>query len=212
MVMTEEEVNKEIYANLKYRLAPDEQDRAFDSTIRGLNKAYFEKAQSAKVVPLKMYLKWATGIAAVMLIGLFIWAPWNSSLYEDYAISKNLSVTERGQAGADVLRQAAEQYNHKNYAAAKALFAEAHAATPEDAMVGYYYAITLVETAEEDKGRKILEGLFEGASVFKYDAAFYMALSYVKQDKKTDALEWLDKIPTGTSHYDAAQELMRKLK
>lgn len=227
MAMNEEEVTKEIYSNLKYKLAPDEQDKAFESGLSALRKDYFSVhkqetgnlhaddhvrvEQGGKIIPLKIYLKWATGIAAILIVGLFIWAPWNTNLYEDYAISRTLSVAERGDAKADVLDQAAKKYNNKDYASAKPLFAEAYAAKPEDAMIGYYYAITLVETGEEENGRKILSKLFEGESVFKYDAAFYMALSYIKQDQKKDALIWLDKIPESTTNGKAAGELKQKL-
>jgi hypothetical protein len=212
MVMNEEEVNKEVYSNLKYKLAPDEQDQAFEATLHSLRKNYFgREEQRGKIVPLRYYLKWATGIAAILIVGLFVWAPWNTSLYEDYAISRTFAVAERGDTGTDVLTRAAEQYNKKNYASARPLFAEAHAAKPDDAMISYYYAITLVETAQEEKGREILAALYEGESVFKYEAAFYTALSYVKQDQKKEAVVWLDKIPPGTSHYDAAIQLKQKL-
>jgi hypothetical protein len=223
-MINDEEVNREIYSNLKYKLAPDAQDKAFESSLKEMRASYFATGQAAaelpqesvqlkeaKVVSLQSYLKWATGVAAVLMVGLFIWAPWNTSLYEDYAISQTLSVAERGQAEANTMSRAAEYYNKKDYAAAKPLFAEAYQAAPEDALTGYYYAITLIETREEDKGRAILTDIYNGESVFKYDAAFYIALSHVKQDQKKEAVDWLNKIPAGNNHYDASQELKKKL-
>ena len=98
---------KNVHQTLKMKLAPDEADRQMEGTLAALNKQYFvaENTQAAQegpvttkagpvVVSLKPYLKWMS-VAAVLLIGLLVWAPWSASLYEKYAISKEMSVVER---------------------------------------------------------------------------------------------------------------------
>ena len=53
--------------------------------------------------------------------------------------------------------------------------------------------------------------LYSRVSLFKYDAAFYMALSYLKEKNKPGCKEWLNKIPADAGPYSNAQELLKKL-
>jgi len=57
----------------------------------------------------------------------------------------------------------------------------------------------------------LLEDLFKGESVYKYDAAYAVAMSYLKEDKKADTKFWLEKIPDGAVQYEKAQQLLKKL-
>ncbi|MOA63381.1 hypothetical protein D3C78_1890890 [compost metagenome] len=63
-----------------------------------------------------------------------------------------------------------------------------------------------------EEARAVLSKLYDGESVFKYDAAYSIALSYVKQKDNQQALSWLSKIPQGSTNYDKAQELSNKLR
>ena len=211
-----------IHQTLKMKIAPAQEDQQVEATLAALNKQYFEggavtenkkkenKNEVAKVVPLNQYLKWLS-IAAVLIIGLFVWAPWSADLYEKYAVSKEMSVVERGAGQADLLEKAAVLYNNGDYAGARKLLEKEYQAKPEHSIAAYYYGITLIETGSYDKARAVLTVLYDGESVFKYDAAYYIGLSYVKQKNHRQALDWLMKIPQGTSHYANAQELTQKL-
>lgn len=209
---------KNVHQTLKMKIAPDEADRQLEATLSALSKQYFKdsEAEAGKqaapvVVSLKPYLKWLS-VAAVLVIGLLVWAPWSASLYEKYAISREMSVVERGDGGQNNLDKAAEFYNAGDFKAASGLLQKEYALKPDNSLVAYYYGVTLIETAKSAEARTILTKIAEGESVFKYDAAYYIALSYVKDKNNQDALIWLAKIPQGTSHYDKAQELTKKLK
>ena len=209
---------KNVHQTLKMKLAPDEADRQMEGTLAALSKQYFAdnatqagaKAAVPVVVSLKPYLKWMS-IAAVLIIGLLVWAPWSANLYEKYAISKEMSVVERGEGGQNNLDKAAEFYNAGDFTTASGLLQKEYALRPDNSMVAYYYGVTLIETAKSAEARTILTKIFEGESVFKYDAAFYIALSYVKEKNNQEALSWLSKIPQGTSNYDKALKLTKKL-
>nr|WP_068890730.1 hypothetical protein [Pedobacter panaciterrae] len=162
-----------------------------------------------KKVSFKSYIKWIA-LAVVLVIGLFIWAPWSSGLYNKYAISKQMSVTERGES-AGVLTKAAELYNSGDYTAARKIMQKEYMSNPQDPLLSYYFSITLIKNSQEHEARTVLAKLYEGESAFKYDAAYYVALSYIKQDNKKDALIWLSKIPEGTPNYEKAKELSGKL-
>lgn len=211
-----------IHQTLKMKIAPAQEDRQVEATLAALNKQYFDggaatestgkknKTELAKVVPLSRYLKWLS-IAAVLIIGLFVWAPWSADLYEKYAISKEMSVAERGAGQADALEKAAALYNTGDYAGARKLLEKEYQAKPEHSIAAYYYGITLIETGSYDEARAVLTMLYNGESVFKFDAAYYIGLSYVKQKNHQQAMDWLKKIPQGTSHYANARELTQKL-
>ncbi|ATP57315.1 hypothetical protein CPT03_12945 [Pedobacter ginsengisoli] len=157
----------------------------------------------------KSYIIWGS-VAVVLIISLFIWAPWSSGLYNKFAISKQMSVTERGES-AGVLTKAAELYNSGDYTAARKIMQTEYMSNPQDPLLSYYFSITLIKNSQEHEARTVLKKLYEGESAFKYDAAYYVALSYIKQDNKKEALIWLSKIPQGTPNYEKAKELSGKL-
>jgi TolA-binding protein len=208
---------KNVHLTLKMKIAPDEADRQVQANLATLGKQYFAgnaiatgKKADAVVVSLKPYIKWLS-VAAVLIIGLLVWAPWSANLYEKYAISKEMSVVERGEEGQNNLDQAAQFYNSGDFTAASGLLKKEYKLTPAHSLTAYYYGVTLIETAKYAEARSVLAKIFEGESVFKYDAAYYIALSYVKEKNNQDALVWLAKIPQGTSNYDKAEELTKKL-
>jgi hypothetical protein len=195
-----------IHQTLKMKLADRE---AFEDTLKGLNTKYF--AEAPKVFSFKPSIRWLSGIAAILVIALFIWAPWNANLYESYADDSNMLVTERGAEVATDLDKAASFYNQENYTEANLIFQELYAKQQSNAMIGYYYGLSLIRTNKADKGREILIPLYNGESVYKYDSAYAIALSYLKENNKADCKAWLQKIPVKTTRYKQAKELLAKL-
>ncbi len=58
---------------------------------------------------------------------------------------------------------------------------------------------------------RYLKSCSKGESAFKYEAAFYEALSFLKEKDNGTAKDWLEKIPADAPNYKKAQELMKKL-
>lgn len=199
---------RHIHQSLKIQLAPDQQDLAFKKTLRHTGPAYFE---TPKVVTFKTSLKWLSGVAAVLIVGLLVWAPWRSNLYQTYHSDAKMLVTERGAEKATDLDRAATFFNDKKYKEAQDLLAKLTLQQPGNAMVSYYYGLTLIETNTLSEGRSTLTQVYNGESAFKYDAAYAMAMSYLKEDKKDECKAWLKKIPIGTTHYQKAATLLDKL-
>lgn len=199
----------DIHSSLQMELADDNGRNALVETLQGLNKEHFAASQP-KVVKLSSYLRWVSGVAAVLVLGMLIWAPWKGDLYEQFNTAPQMNVAERGAEVSD-LDKAAILFNDKRYNEAKPALAKLNTADPANAMVAYYYGVSLIETNEVAKGRLMLEELFKGQSVYKYDAAYAMAMSYLKEDKKADTKFWLEKIPDGAVQYEKAQSLLKKL-
>ena len=218
---------KDIHQTLKMKIAPQEADLQVRETLATMNKKHFKSEaieddsyvaltqagmpKGAKVVSFKPYLKWVS-IAAVLIIGLFVWAPWSSSLYDQYSYSKQMTVAERGADEQDKLTKAAVLFNEGDYAGARKLLQQECMMSPQNPLLAYYFAITLIETGQEYEARTVLINLYNGESAFKYDAAFYVALSFVKQNDHKQALGWLAKIPGDNVNFGKAQSLMQKLK
>lgn len=197
-----------IHQSLRMQLSNANDDVLFKAGLKNLNQQYFR--EEPKVLAFKPILTWLSGIAALLVIGLFIWAPWQS-LYQDYADNGQMLVTERGAVQATDLDRAASLYNDGNYAAAQPILAKLNAKEPSNVLVAYYFSLTLIETNELAKARTLLEPIYNGESIFKYDAAYAVAMSYLKADDKKACKTWLDKIPQGTSRYAQASKLKQKL-
>lgn len=207
---------RNVHQDLKMRLAPDVADQELNTILAERNNIYFHGqhvvplVKTAEIRPLSTYLKWIS-IAAVLIVGLLVWAPWSVNLYEKYTISRQMSVVERGNEQNSPLEQAAVFYNQKDYALALKLLTEVVHAHPEHTLANYYYGIALIENGKEAEGRTVLFKLYEGASVFKYEALYMIALSYVKEHRNKEALEWLGKLPEGDPNYERATTLRKAL-
>jgi len=200
---------RDVHQSLKMKIAPDAQDKAVENRLLELNREYFRK--EGKITALNGYLKWIS-IAAVLVIGLLVWAPWSGGLYEKYTISREMSVAERGTGAEQKIEDAAALYNTGDFSGAAKILGPVYQSNPERAMVAYYYGISLIENSQEKEARKVLLKLYEGTSVFKYDALYNIALSYVKEKNDKEALVWLSKIPAGDNNSEQAKELIEKLK
>ncbi|MES2375898.1 MAG: hypothetical protein V4553_04945 [Bacteroidota bacterium] len=203
---------------LKNHFAPDENLDKLKQTIGGLNTQYFKEETKAvfikpeaKIVSFKNYTRWISGVAAVLLIGFFLFNPWRKSLYDQYSTATTMSVAERGAGPETNLEKAAAFYNKKDFNNAEVLLAKEYIADAKSSLVAYYYAITLIQDKQEAKARGILQDLYNGESAFKYNAAYYIALSYVKQKNNAEAKKWLKLVPVDTSNYNKAVELAGKL-
>ncbi|WP_461788095.1 hypothetical protein [Pedobacter sp.] len=208
------------HGSLRMFMAYDNERNALVAGIKELNDKYFiseaetepapVEVKKIKTVKLSGYLRWVSGVAAVLVVGLLVWSPWKADLYEQYYGTPSMSVTERGTSKTD-LDEAAALFNAKKYNEAKFLLAKLHASNSSNAIITYYFAISLLETDEVAKSRLLLEDLFQGESVYKNDAAYVMAMSYLKEGKESDAKFWLEKVANGTVQYEKAQELLKKL-
>jgi tetratricopeptide (TPR) repeat protein len=198
-----------IHQSLKMELASTKEDELFKDTLKGFNKEFF--VDEPKIIAFKPSLKWLGAVAAVLVIGLLLWAPWNGNLYEQYAGNNQMLVAERGVDQETDLDKAAALYNEKNFAEAQPILESLSLKDSSNAMISYYYGQTLIETNQLTKAREVLQNVYKGESAFKYDAAYAMAMSYLKVNQKAECKLWLQKIPVGTTNYEKAIGLIGEL-
>jgi hypothetical protein len=206
----EVELFKEVNETLKMKLHPDESESALRNTLEEMRDQYFQS--KTKVVSFNRF-RWMAVAASILIavVSLTIWAPWKKDLYKQYAYIKMPGVEERGAPGDSLLKQVADDFNKKKYAETVRSFEIVLKNDPQNSFLHYYYAIALQLNGEIEKSRSEFLPLYNGSSSFKYGAAFYMALSYLKEKDKTTCKEWLDKIPADADMYGKAQELLKKL-
>jgi thioredoxin-like negative regulator of GroEL len=107
------------------------------------------------------------------------------------------------------LKEAQEAFNAKNYKKAVAAFDKI--TDFRDPELQFFYAISLIETNNFAKAQLFLDQLREGNSVYKHKATWYLALSYLKQDKNVECKATLKEIPSDAEDFDKAQQLLNDL-
>ena len=202
---------REVNETLQMKLYPDENEVALRNSLEELSGDFFKPR--AKVVPLKQLRRWmaAAVVVIVAAVSMLLLIPGKKDLYKQYAYIQMPPVAQRGTPADSLLLQAREDFNNKKFAVSLSSFEAILKVDPQNSFANYFYAIALLEDGQIEQSRKELEVLYEGASVFRYDAAFYMALSYLKEKDKDRCREWLNKIPEDASVYSKAKELLKKL-
>lgn len=198
----------EVTGSLHRSLQPDPQREELEKLLQS-HRHVFYKAP-AKVTPIRRYMLVAASAAAVIAAVLF-WGPWQPDLYQQYAVQEMVSPAERGTTTDSLLQQAAHHFNHRQYTAAISLLSKVLERDSADAYARYYRGLSYLENDKPAEARPDLEAIFNGESVFKYESAFYIALSYLKEKKKDPCRDWLMKIPTDAQNYDKAQNLLKEL-
>jgi hypothetical protein len=204
----------EVHNSLQQHFSKDAGQVQLEGTLQQMRGEFFKKeTKTAKVVSINRYLRYAMGAAAVLLIALFLWKPWQQTeLYEEYGQIKMIDPTVRGSADDSTIQKAVEDFNNKNYANAQVLLENIRIRQPRDSYIEFYYGACQVNKGlEMSQARETLTPVYNGESVFKYEAAFFIALSYLRENNKEAAREWLQKIPADAANYGKAQELLGKL-
>lgn len=197
----------EVQDSLRQSLKDDPQREQLQQTLQS-NRHVFREA---KRFTLRRYYIAAASIAAITAFVLF-WSPWQQDVYQQFGVQEMVSPAERGSASDTLLQSASEHFNHHRYQQAIDDLNKVIEHHPEDAFAIYYRGLSYLENKQHDYARADLEMIYNGESVFKYDAAFYIALSYYKENKKDQCRSWLDKIPAEAGDtYERAQRLAKEL-
>ena len=210
----EVELYKDVNQTLKMKLHPDENEKALRNIMQELKGEYFaEEKSQTRIVPFRSR-RWMAAIAAVLVMAvmLTVWSPWKKQdLYGKYSEITMPGVVERGSATDSLFKHAVEYFNDKKFHDAIPYFEKILKADKQNAMVQYFHGIALLQSGQPDKARTTFIQLYSGSSLFKYDAAFFMGLSYLKEKNKQACKEWLNNIPADAGQYKKAQELMKEL-
>ncbi len=203
---------KSIKGTLQSELAPDKEDAEFKANLSQFTQEHFKQKTAKPTAKIIAFSKiWYA--AAVLVIGLLVWAPWNNNLYSKYNDTEMVSFAERGNNTETLLLEATDAYNSEQYSKAEAILSTLVEEDPKNDMLRFYLGVAQLKSDIEDVSmvRSNLLIVANNHSLLKYDATFFMALSYLKEKNKEECIVWLNKIPQDAGVYDKAQELLKKL-
>lgn len=203
---------QEVHSSLQQHFSAGDQRNPLQDTMQSLRGEFFgNNSQPAKVISFNRYLRSAVAVAAILIAVIIIWQPWKPGLFKEFSETSMVAPAERGGPADNLLQQAVEAFNRKDYSSSVLLLQQVKQQDTANSFVDFYYGVALLQTDRLPEAREIFNQLYAGQSAFKFEAAFYQALGYLKEDNKTDCKEWLQKIPSDAPNYNKAQELLNKL-
>ena len=200
------EIFKELNLHLENKFGNEKNLKAFKKNLKSISKEHF-KAKKSKVVAFKPW-QYAIAASVAVLVGLFVFQNINPS-FDDYNNPEMATFIERGDVNEN-LKLAQDAYNAKEYRTAIPLF-ELILKENKSPEIQYFYAVSLLEDNQFQKSETNLIELKSGTYIYKNKAAWYLALSKLKQKDYKSCKKILLTIPDDYEDYDQVQELLNEL-
>lgn len=197
---------KELNLHLDNKFGNAEELKAFKHNLKSISKKHF-KTKKSKVIDFRPW-QYAVAASVAILFGLFVFQNINP-VFEDYNNPEIAAFVERSNANED-LKQAQDAFNAKKYKTAIPYF-ETVLKRKKSPEIQYFYAIALLETNQIQKAEINLSDLRYGNSIYKNKAAWYLALSKLKQKDYRLCKDILLTIPDDFEDYDQVQDLLNEL-
>ncbi|MFN0035693.1 MAG: tetratricopeptide repeat protein [Saprospiraceae bacterium] len=189
--------------------------------LKSVGKDYFKDqiAETPQFTVVRNNVRrWIALAASVILVAAAVWffnQPSGSSsggtpTYQQYAQHTPLSLTVMGnteQAKTD----AETAFGQKDYAGALSALEQVLAAEPSNIKASLYRGICLLELGRFSVARATFEPMAAGSSALREEAAWYIALSYLKETNVLACKAALARIAPGEAHYAQAQEILEGL-
>lgn len=212
----------ELYASttgsLRRTLHPAGEELSLRGKLKQRRRQYFSDKENfskeenkndpkIRVLPLA---RWAA--AAAVLAVVWIWSPWNNGPLREYGSITMPSPIERGADSAGSISDAVNFFNDQEYKQALPLLDQEVRDHPGDMYLLFFRGVTLLHSGKRESARADLRNVFESKSIYRFDAAYFIGLSYLMEKDEETCRTWLEKIPADTQAGRKAQELIRKLK
>lgn len=206
------EIYKALETSLSSKFNNEDGEQELRKTLINLGNQFIKEEtpeKKSKVISLFNYKKLLVAASIALLIGFFIFKNGNP-VYSDFANHTNLEFTVRGDNN-QTITNAETAFNAKNYKTAFAQLTVLEAEFPNDLEIQLYKAICLLELDKFSQADTIFDTISTGNSAFSSKAAWYKALSLLKQKQFDDCKSVLQTIPESAEEYELAQKLLRKL-
>lgn len=205
---------REARASLAAYWKEEAADRALAATLRQAGGDYFaagDLTEKNKVTaaPLTLRRYWPAIAAAACLAGLLFWlfgrqSPGNddSKLYAQYRHFPEAAFTTRaaGDSAQIDLGAAESAFNAGRYAEALPLL-EAYLATHSDDLEKRFFAgLCHLELGQYNEAITNFQVLRSSANAYQGEAAWYLALTYLRQGNKEQCAAILRQLPPDTGH------------
>jgi cytochrome c-type biogenesis protein CcmH/NrfG len=209
-----------LYQEIEGTLAADAQheqeNAAVKETLSTISKDYFTaEKKEARVITLQrsQWIRRIAVAAAVILVIVFAWPylkPVSVPQYADLADHPTASFTEMGGVET-LLPQAEKAFNAGDYAAAIQPLQTYLLENDENTQAWFYLGISLLETGEHDQAETLFKQISTLDSAYKTEAVWYLALTALKKGELNNCKKYLQDIPEGSSHYEEAQQVLKRL-
>jgi tetratricopeptide (TPR) repeat protein len=210
-----------LYSQIETEMSRDDEEIQFRENLSPFSKKYFNDRQEAKIIPVgypkNRWWMYAAAVAAGLAL-MFIFKPWqqqkilnNEEVFAKYAVAEDLPVAVRGSNADSLKNKAGRLFNNAGYAAAIPLLDSLVRQNPGESQLFLSLGICFLNTGQYAPAIAVFDNLAAGQSSYKYDALFWKALAFLKQDNKTASLDVLKQIPREASNYKKAGELIGQL-
>ncbi len=159
-------------------------------------------------------MRWLSVAAALvcLAVGVFLLSrPSLDKKLQELGQIEMTGVAERGANTDTLLQQAAVFFNQQKFTQALPLLNQVVAIDTTSQLALFYRGVAAWHTRDLTLARLTLTQVYNNGSLLKNQAAFYMALTYAREDKKI-ALEWLHQIPASEPEYLKAKALEDAIK
>lgn len=195
------EVNQSVTRQLKEALSYPKIRR-----YRSMSEGYEAEELTYKLD----YLWYAVWIAA-LVIGLWVWRPWQTTLYEKFSLDKDYVTSVLVRAPYYGFEKAAQFLEKKDYYQTKLIVSKSYVKDPDNAELAYYYAMVLMADGRAETSEKVLMPVAKGNSLYKDNAIYMLALTYLKRENTKSCREWLLKLPKRSAYYEQSRALLANL-
>ncbi|MEZ5023295.1 MAG: hypothetical protein R2728_08565 [Chitinophagales bacterium] len=192
----------------------DDKNKAFYNQLKDLSNGKEKKKFNIRTL-------WqVASVAALIVIGIFIFKPSNSidynQLYSSYMnVDEIPSFTERG-INDSVFALIEKNFNAKNYSQTIEIISMYETNFPPEKtdFINIYKGITYTELGRYDEATSLLseESVFS-ESLYNQMSQWFLALNYLKAEKIAEAKQILKEIAKNKQHYkfEEARAILKKL-
>lgn len=208
---------RQVKDSLTHQLQTQSEKQAFKKRLSGIESGYFQGTDEGVknrrlLVPRTFWIKLAVASAVLLIL---LWRPWQPSLYDQFFEPPQAALTVMSGSEEVNLAEMQTTYNEKRYKEALPLIQTYLNQYPEDTEVTLLKGICQLEMGLFDDAQSTFEAIYSGRSIFRHNAGWFLALTYLKQGDREKCIQYLDLIledPTIGSYNEDAQKLLRKLK
>lgn len=111
----------------------------------------------------------------------------------------------------ELLLEAGNAFNQKEYEKAIGLFKEYSVKNAEDTEALYFQALAHFQLNQFSEATNLFQTISQQDSRFKYQATFYLALTKHKQGDPSASINYFKQIPAGTDQFEGAQKWLKYL-
>ncbi|HEY4205864.1 MAG TPA: hypothetical protein VGM31_03585 [Puia sp.] len=215
---------RQLKGTLEQRLPAGEGAAALRRTLGDMRGKYFAGAgigamspgagsTAGKVVNIRVrvFRRYVAGLAAAAAILFAVVMLWPSDYLNTYGKTQMAGVTERGEGSDTLMEKASVFFNSGAFDKALPLLDQAYRADTANQTALFYRGVARLHAGIVVEARQDLQAVYRGESLFKYEAAFYMALSYLEKGDKEMARSWIEKVPADAPDAEKADALRKKL-